>query len=179
MDVPLHDLLQRSPDPSPTLAGAKNANRTSLGLPSPVFPRHPALSHGIAAAEIAAREPVPQTGKRQWPTSKVMKTIFRNVFTHSRFLFAGVTLAVLLGSNPRQTSAQQQASPERTPAQHAAAPDLLRQPYALTKPCETCPVEADANAKQPKRILWVFPNYRARKTMGRNQAVLQAKELTS
>jgi hypothetical protein len=87
--------------------------------------------------------------------------IFCNVFTHSRFLSAGVTLVVLLGANPQHTSAQQQASPQEAPPRRATAPDLQNQPYSLTRPCETCTVEPDADGKQSKRILWIFPNYRA------------------
>jgi hypothetical protein len=49
LDVPLHELLQK--DPSPTPARAEHEPRTSLALPSPVFPQHPALLHEIDAAE--------------------------------------------------------------------------------------------------------------------------------
>jgi len=45
LDAPLHKLLQKLPDPSPTLARAEHEPRTSLALPSPVFPQHLPLMH--------------------------------------------------------------------------------------------------------------------------------------
>src|SRR5207302_963409 len=75
LDVPLHNLLQRPPDPSPPLARVEHEPRTSLALPSPVFPQHPALMHELDAADIAEHDTVLQTGKRHWPASKVMKTM--------------------------------------------------------------------------------------------------------
>jgi hypothetical protein len=56
LDVPLHNLLQK--DPSPTLARVEHQPRTSLVLPSPVFPQYPALLHKIDAADIAAHQGV-------------------------------------------------------------------------------------------------------------------------
>jgi hypothetical protein len=56
LDVPLHNLLQK--DPSPTLARVEHQPRTSLALPSPVFPQHPALLHKIYDADIAAHQGV-------------------------------------------------------------------------------------------------------------------------
>jgi hypothetical protein len=56
LDVPLHNLLQK--DPSPTLARVEHQPRTSLALPSPVFPRYPALLHKIDDANIAAHQGV-------------------------------------------------------------------------------------------------------------------------
>jgi hypothetical protein len=75
LDVPLHNLLQRPPDPSPTLASVEHEPATALALPSPVSPQHPALMHELDAADIAAHDAVLQTGKRHWPASKVMKTM--------------------------------------------------------------------------------------------------------
>src|SRR5579863_9332108 len=60
LDVPLHNLLQKPPDPSPPPARAQHEPEAALALPSPVFPQHPAVL---------------QTGKRHWPASKVMKTM--------------------------------------------------------------------------------------------------------
>jgi hypothetical protein len=45
LDAPLHKVLQKLPDPSPTLARVEHEPRTSLALPSPVFPERPALMH--------------------------------------------------------------------------------------------------------------------------------------
>jgi pyruvate-formate lyase-activating enzyme len=74
LDVPLHDLLQKPPEPSP-LPRVEHQSRISLALPSPVFPQHPELLHEIDADDIAAHETVLQTGKRHWPASKVIKTM--------------------------------------------------------------------------------------------------------
>ena len=75
LDVPLHNLLQRPPDPSPQLAKVEQQPRTSLALPSPVFPQHPALIHELDGTDIAEHDVVLQTGKRNRPASKVMKTM--------------------------------------------------------------------------------------------------------
>src|SRR5260221_12685423 len=72
LDVPLHNLLQRPPDPSPPLARVEDEPGTSLALPSPVFPQHPALMHELDADDIAEHDTVLHTGKRHWPASKVM-----------------------------------------------------------------------------------------------------------
>ena len=42
LDVHLHELLQKPPNPSP-LARADQETRISLALPSPAFPQHLAL----------------------------------------------------------------------------------------------------------------------------------------
>ena len=80
LDVPLHNLLQR--DPSPALARVEHQPRTSLALPSPVFPQHPALLHKIDDADIAAHQAVLETGNRHWPASKVMDTMRRWMFPY-------------------------------------------------------------------------------------------------
>jgi hypothetical protein len=69
-DGPLHDLLEKPAESSP-LAGAEHAPRTSLVLPSPAFPQHPALLHEIDSADVAAHEADRQTGTRHWPTSNI------------------------------------------------------------------------------------------------------------
>ncbi len=74
LDVSLHDLLHKSHAPSP-VASTGQKPQTSLVLPSPVFPQHPALLHDIEDTDIAAHETVLRTGKRHWPASKVMKTM--------------------------------------------------------------------------------------------------------
>jgi hypothetical protein len=73
LDVPLHDLLQK--DPHPPLARVEHDPRTSLALPSPVIPQHPELLHESDAADISAHQAVLETGKRHWPSSKVMKSM--------------------------------------------------------------------------------------------------------
>src|SRR5258706_3709789 len=75
LDVPLHNLLQKPPDPSPPLARVEHDPRTALALPSPVFPQYPALMHELDAADIAEHDVVLQTGKRHWHASKVIQTI--------------------------------------------------------------------------------------------------------
>jgi MoaA/NifB/PqqE/SkfB family radical SAM enzyme len=70
LDVPLHDLLQRPGDLS-----ASAVSGESKSLPTPVFPQHPELIHDLDAADIAAHEHVLQTGKRQWPASKILKSM--------------------------------------------------------------------------------------------------------
>ena len=83
LDIPLHDLLNRSPEP-PRVARAEREPRTSLALPSPEFPRHPELLHGLDAAEIAAHELELQTGMRggeHWAcrAARVMKWLWKQV----------------------------------------------------------------------------------------------------
>jgi len=68
LDVPLHNLLQRPLDPSPPLAMVEHEPRTSLALPSPVFPQHPALIHELDApisrSTKSSSRPVSGTGLR-------------------------------------------------------------------------------------------------------------------
>ena len=80
LDVPLHNLLQK--DPSLTQARVEHQPRTSLALPSPVLPQHPALLHKIDDADIAARQAVLETGKWHWPASKVIDTMRRWMFPY-------------------------------------------------------------------------------------------------
>jgi hypothetical protein len=88
---------------------------------------------------------------------------FRNLLAHSRFLLAAVALAVLFVSGPQQTSAQQQTAPTEAPPPQETTPDLHPQPQpdSATKPSAPDRVDGDDDAKQSKRILWIFPNYRA------------------
>jgi hypothetical protein len=74
LDVPLHNLLQLPASSSP-LAGVAREPRTSLVLPSPVFPQHPTLLHQIESADVAAHQANLQAGTRHWLTSKIMKTM--------------------------------------------------------------------------------------------------------
>jgi len=86
LNVPLHDLLQRPAEPPHNPARVEHESRTSLALPSPVFPQHPALLHKLDAADIAEHEAVLQTGKRHWPASKVFKTMRGWMFPYFKSL---------------------------------------------------------------------------------------------
>jgi hypothetical protein len=78
LDVPLHDLLQQQQRNRPELSGPGTT------LPEPVFPQYPELLHEIDADDIAAHERVLRTGKRQWPPSRILKTM-------RGWIFQGVT----------------------------------------------------------------------------------------
>jgi pyruvate-formate lyase-activating enzyme len=69
LDVPLHNLLQQPQRNSPKPSGPGKT------LPEPVFPQYPELLHEIDEAGIAAHEFVLRTGKRQWPPSRILKTM--------------------------------------------------------------------------------------------------------
>lgn len=86
---------------------------------------------------------------------------FRNPLGHSRLSVAAAVFAMLLVSTAPQASAQQQPSPQEVPPRHEAAPALQSQQDATARPVETSSVDGDTDAKQSKRILWIFPNYRA------------------
>ena len=83
----------------------------------------------------------------------------RRVPAHWRALLAAAVFAVLLFWNPQQIAAQQ-GSPEEAAPPHVA-PDRRLQPETTIKPSPSSQVDADDEGKQPKRILWIFPNYRA------------------
>jgi len=70
LDVPLHNLLQQ-PGQRPSPKSSKEAG----GLPDAVFPQHPELLHELDAADIAAHDHVLHNGKRQWPVSRILKTM--------------------------------------------------------------------------------------------------------
>src|SRR5215469_5058785 len=70
LDVPLHQLLHQS-EKRPVLQPSEDI----AGLPSPVFPQHPDLLHELDAEDIAAHEHVLHYGKRQWPASKILKSM--------------------------------------------------------------------------------------------------------
>lgn len=82
----------------------------------------------------------------------------RRVPGHWRARLAAA-FAVLLFSNPQQMPAQQ-ASPEEAAPPHATS-DRQPQPETTIKPSPSSQVDADDEGKQPKRILGIFPNYRA------------------
>ena len=70
LDVPLHNLLQQ-----PAHRPALETSDELIALPTPVFPQHPEWFHELDAEDIAAHEHVLQTGKRQWPVSRILKTM--------------------------------------------------------------------------------------------------------
>ncbi len=74
---------------------------------------------------------------------------------------AVAALGLLFVSNAQPAAAQEQASAEETAAQPETSPRLETQPDFAVRPCEGCVVDAGADGKQSKRILWIFPNYRA------------------
>jgi hypothetical protein len=76
-----------------------------------------------------------------------------------RTYVSAVALIVLILSNAQQVSAQQQSSSEDAPPQRDASPDLQPQPDSKKSLSESGQVDEDA--KQSKRILGIFPNYRA------------------
>jgi hypothetical protein len=78
----------------------------------------------------------------------------------SRAVVAVAVFAVLLFSNTQQMSAQQQPSPEEAAPPHVA-PDQQLQQDSTIKPSASGQADADDEGKQPKRILGIFPNYRA------------------
>jgi hypothetical protein len=84
---------------------------------------------------------------------------FRKLLAHSRLFVAAAVFAVLLVSTAQHASAQQQLSPRAATPQHEAAPQS--QTDSAMRPSESGRVDGDDNAKQSKRILWIFPNYRA------------------
>src|SRR5260370_3621128 len=69
LDVPLHNLLQQPQRNSPKPSGPGKT------LPEPAFPQYPELLHEIDEADIAAHEHVLRTGKREWPPSRILKTM--------------------------------------------------------------------------------------------------------
>src|SRR5713101_4525785 len=83
------------------------------------------------------------------------------LLAHSRLSAAAAVFAALLVSNAQQASAQHQLSPGGATPQDGAAPDLQSQPDSAIRPSKSGKVDDEDNAKQSKRILWIFPNYRA------------------
>jgi hypothetical protein len=79
---------------------------------------------------------------------------------HSRAVVAAAVFAVLLFSNTQQMSGQQQPSPEEAAPPHVASDQQLQQDSTI-KPSVSGQADADDEGKQPKRILGIFPNYRA------------------
>jgi hypothetical protein len=84
---------------------------------------------------------------------------FRKMLAYSRLSLAAAVFAVLLVSNAQHASAQQQLSLGAATPQHEAAPQS--QTDSAIKPSASGRADDEDNAKQSKRILWIFPNYRA------------------
>ena len=70
LDVPLHKLLQEAPEKH-----TPESSKEKKSLPTPVFPSQPELFHDLDADDIAAHDQVLQTGKRQWPVSRIIKNM--------------------------------------------------------------------------------------------------------
>ena len=83
----------------------------------------------------------------------------------SRACIGAIALALCFFSNAQQVSAQQQGSSQDTPSRPDAPPALESQSGSASQPDSeksiSPPVQADDDGKQSKRILWIFPNYRA------------------
>jgi hypothetical protein len=79
---------------------------------------------------------------------------------HSRAVVTAAVFAVLLFSNAQHMSAQQQPSPEEAAPPHVASDQQVQQDSTI-KPSVSGQADADDEGKQPKRILGIFPNYRA------------------
>jgi hypothetical protein len=90
---------------------------------------------------------------------------------YSRAYIAAVALAVLLFSNAQQASAQEQGSSQDNPQRPDAPPVTESHSGSASQPGSTSQpgsekslspsTPADEDGKQSKRILWIFPNYRA------------------
>jgi len=88
--------------------------------------------------------------------------ISRNLLVPSRLFLAAAFVAILLVSNASQCLAQQLPTLAEPPQQNKALPDVpVPQPEATTGFGETSIQGPNTNANQSKRILWIFPNYRA------------------
>ena len=71
LDVPLHNLLQQTQPQRQKLQSSEGLKT----LPEPVFPQHPELIHELDEADIAAHDHVLNTGKREWPASRIFKNM--------------------------------------------------------------------------------------------------------
>jgi hypothetical protein len=86
--------------------------------------------------------------------------ISRSLVANSRAFVAAGVWTVLLLSNAQQAAAQQQPSArEQPPPPFQAALDHQSQSDPVLTPSD--PSHTNDDDKQSKRILWIFPNYRA------------------
>jgi len=83
---------------------------------------------------------------------------FWNLLADSRAYIAVAAFALLLLASAQQVLAQQQGSSEGVPSHPQDPPVLESHPSDKTNPDS---VQKDDDGKQSKRILWIFPNYRA------------------
>jgi hypothetical protein len=74
---------------------------------------------------------------------------------------AAAAFALLLFSSAQTVSAQQQQPTEGGPPRDERAPQLQSQPASTRSPGESSPANDVDDGKQSKRILGIFPNYRA------------------
>jgi hypothetical protein len=84
---------------------------------------------------------------------------FRKVPTNSRACVGAAFLAALLCSSPQRVAAQQQPAEEAPPSE--AIPDLQAQSRPSAASTAAGQAGDDDTLKQSKRILGIFPNYRA------------------
>jgi len=88
--------------------------------------------------------------------------IFRNLPAHLRLAFAATLVAGLLIAHVPQSLAQNVPTLSDRLPRNKGLPDMPQpQPTTATGPAETSIQGRDTEQKQPKRILWIFPNYRA------------------
>ena len=85
--------------------------------------------------------------------------IFDNLLSHSRLFFAAAAIAVLLVSTAPQSTAQQPSQADVFSPYKLAALDPA--PENTADSSKVIPVSNETSAKQSKRILGIFPNYRA------------------
>ena len=85
----------------------------------------------------------------------------RKLFAHSRASVAAAVLAVLIVLSAQQVSARQQQSSEGSPPRDQAPSTPQSQPSPVTSPTESSQADDADSTKQSKRILGIFPNYRA------------------
>ncbi len=101
--------------------------------------------------------------------------ICRKLFAQPRASAVAAAVAVLLFSHAPRVSAQQQPSPGQAPPPIEAASDPQSHADSAIRPSESGGVDGDADARQSKRILWIFPNYRA-VSAGTQLPVLSVRE---
>ena len=77
----------------------------------------------------------------------------------SRLFFAVGTVALLLATTPSQSPGQQQPSEDSLVSLNQSG--VAQNPPVDAKPETPEPTTSETTGKQSKRILWIFPNYRA------------------
>jgi hypothetical protein len=87
--------------------------------------------------------------------------IVDRLFACSRTLVVATVSALLLLLHPPKASAQQELLPEEAAAPQQAASAPQSQTDGAIRPSQSGQANADDEGKQSKRILGIFPNYRA------------------